>query len=301
MFRVCNDIVFCFDGDRAGRQAAWRALETCLPHAREGRQLKFLFLPDGHDPDTLVAEEGKDAFEARFDAAVPLSEYLVGHLRRRSRHHPGLAPPRSSWDRAARIPDGVYRELLVDRLAREVRMPAVRLGQLLGLWPGAAHAAPPKVATTRRATAPVRGAGRGSLVSQAIARIVQQPPAARDIRDPEILRRSGDRALDVLAELIEMANSEPHLTSAQLLERWRDRPEHSRLGELAALPLPELDDDAVARELEGAVARLVAEAGPERRLDALIARAESADLSDTEKQELRELQAHLRPPPGKPD
>jgi DNA primase len=304
MFRVCNDIVFCFDGDRAGRQAAWRALETCLPHAREGRQLKFLFLPDGHDPDTLVAEEGKDAFEARFDAAVPLSEYLVGHLAAET--DLGTIDGRARLAElarplVARIPEGVYRELLVDRLAREVRMPAVRLGQLLGLWPGAAYTAPPKAATTRRATAPVRGAGRGSLVSQAIARIVQQPPAARGIRDPEILRRSGDRALDVLAELIEMANSEPHLTSAQLLERWRDRPEHSRLGELAALPLPELDDDAVARELQGAVARLVAEAGPERRLDALIVRAESADLSDTEKQELRELQVHLRPPADKPD
>ncbi len=304
MFRVCNDIVFCFDGDRAGRQAAWRALETCLPHAREGRQLKFLFLPDGHDPDTLVAEEGKDAFEARFDAAVPLSEYLVGHLAAETdlgsidgrARLAELARPL-----VARIPEGVFRELLVDRLAREVRMPAFRLGQLLGLGPGGDAAAPSTAATARRATAPSRGGGRGSLVSQAIARIVQHPLAARGIRDPGVLRQSGDRALDVLAELIEMANSEPHLSSAQLLERWRDRPEHTRLGELAALPLPELDDAAVARELAGAVARLVAGAGPERRLDALIARAESADLSDAEKQELRELQAHLRPAPGKPD
>ena len=65
LFRVTSELVFCFDGDRAGRAAAWRALENALEHARDGRQLRFLFLPEGHDPDTLVGEEGAEAFEAR--------------------------------------------------------------------------------------------------------------------------------------------------------------------------------------------------------------------------------------------
>jgi DNA primase len=80
LFRVCGEVVFCFDGDRAGRTAAWRALENALGHAREGRQLRFLFLPEGQDPDSLVGDEGAEAFEARIAAAMPLSEYLVGQL-----------------------------------------------------------------------------------------------------------------------------------------------------------------------------------------------------------------------------
>ncbi|HUO80802.1 MAG TPA: DNA primase [Steroidobacteraceae bacterium] len=301
MFRVTGDIVFSFDGDRAGRQAAWRALETCLPLAKEGRQLKFLFLPEGHDPDTLVAEEGREAFEARLEGALPLSEYLVRHLAAETdlasvdgrARLAELARPL-----IARIPEGVYRELLLDRLAREVRMPAPRLAELLGLGEAAARAPAERPGTgpePRRAR-PARGAGRGSLVSQAIARVVQQPGAALGIPGPEALRLAGDRGLDVLAELIEMAQAEPHLTPAQLVERWRERPEHERLAELAALPLPELEPAAVARELAAAVARLAAEAGPERRLDELIDKAASDGLSDEEKRELRELQARPRRP-----
>ncbi|MBS0396737.1 MAG: hypothetical protein JSR54_19105 [Proteobacteria bacterium] len=132
-------------------------------------------------------------------------------------------------------------------------------------------------------------------MSQAIARVLQDPAAARRVAAAESLRLAGDRGLDVLAELIEMAQSEPHLSSAQLVERWRDRPEYERLSELAALPLPELGPEAVGEELSAAVAKLAAEAGPARRLDALIAKAAMEELSEDEKRELRELQARPRP------
>ena len=80
IFRLVSEVVFAFDGDRAGRAAAWRALQHALPEAREGREMRFLFLPDGHDPDSLVGEEGREAFEARLASAEPLSEYFVREL-----------------------------------------------------------------------------------------------------------------------------------------------------------------------------------------------------------------------------
>ena len=76
-----SEMVFCFDGDRAGRAAAWRALQNALPEAREGREIRFLFLPEGEDPDSLVGKEGREAFEARLAGALPLSEYLMAQLR----------------------------------------------------------------------------------------------------------------------------------------------------------------------------------------------------------------------------
>jgi DNA primase len=296
LFRVCNDVVFSFDGDRAGRSAAWRALETCLPQAKEGRQLKFLFLPEGHDPDTLVAEEGREAFERRVEGALPLSEYLVQHLAEQVELD--TVDGRARLAELARpllqrVPEGIYRELLVDRLAREVQMPGPRLAQLLGLAPAEPPARAPGPAARR--AEPVR-AGRGTLASQAIARVLQRPRAAAAIREPERLRETGDRALAVLAELVETAHEEPGLTSAQLVERWRDRPEYERLAQLAALPLPDFDDAAVGRELAGAAEKLVEELGPQRRLDALIDKAGAVGLNDDEKAELRELQARLRTP-----
>jgi hypothetical protein len=195
----------------------------------------------------------------------------------------------------ARIPEGIYRELLIDRLAREVRMPGPRLAQLLALPEGGP---PARGSAAPALRPPVRQAasGRGSLISQAIARVLQFPSTAAVIEEPEALRATGDRGLEVLAELIETAQSDPHLTPAQFVERWRDRPEHARLEELAALPLPELEASAIGRELAGAVARLVADAGPGRRLDELIARAETTDLDDDEKRELQDLQRRPRPP-----
>ena len=307
LFRVTSDVVFCFDGDRAGRQAAWRALDTSLPMAKEGRQIKFLFLPEGHDPDSLVAAEGREAFEARLASALPLSEYLVSHLAAETEL--GSVDGRARLAELARpliarVPEGIYRELLLDRLAREVRMPAPRLAALLGVgeeqrpvrrgWPSGAE-------TPRRAESTRPSTGRGSLVSQAIARLVQNPRAASAITPPEVLRLSGDRGIAVLAELIEMAQAEPHLSSAQLVERWRERPEHARLGELAAQPLPDLDPTEVAAELAAAITKLAAEAGPERRIDELIHKAEAEGLGEDEKQELRELQQRAYPGPRATD
>jgi DNA primase len=292
IFRVTSEVVFAFDGDRAGRQAAWRALETCLPFAKEGRQLKFMFLPDGQDPDSLVALEGKAAFESRLESSLPLSEYLVKQLSTdinlasidgRARLAE-LAKPL-----IARVPDGIYRELLIDRLAREVRMPAPKLMSLLGA--GVRSEPDRGQAFQRTTTRPRISSGRGSVLKQTIARLIQQPGAARVIKDPESLRLTGDRGLTVLAELVEMLQLEPHLSSAQIIERWRDRPEHDRLSELAALALPDLDEAAAERELLGCIPSLLAEAGPQRRVDELIEKAEVEGLTDDEKRELVRLQS----------
>ncbi len=135
IFRLVGEVVFCFDGDRAGRAAAWRALENAVSEVKQGRQLRFLFLPDGHDPDTLVGEEGAQAFEARIGTAVPLSDYLIGELA-------GRCDVTSVDGRARlvelarplirRIPSEVYRELLTGELASVVGMSAARLTELLG-------------------------------------------------------------------------------------------------------------------------------------------------------------------------
>ncbi|NNC25228.1 DNA primase, partial [Salinisphaera sp. USBA-960] len=71
LFRNAADVYFCFDGDRAGRGAAWKAVESVLPRMKDGRQAFFLFLPEGEDPDTLVRQEGADGFDRRLQEAMP--------------------------------------------------------------------------------------------------------------------------------------------------------------------------------------------------------------------------------------
>ncbi|MGH8035120.1 MAG: DNA primase, partial [Lysobacterales bacterium] len=79
-FRAADEVVYCFDGDNAGRKAAWRALESTLPRLREGRQARFLFLPDGEDPDTMVRSRGAEAFAGLVETAEPLSEFFFTHF-----------------------------------------------------------------------------------------------------------------------------------------------------------------------------------------------------------------------------
>src|SRR5215469_11150203 len=172
IFRLVPAVVFAFDGDRAGRAAAWRALQQALPEAREGREIRFLFLPQGHDPDTLVLAEGGAGFERRLQDAVPLSEYLVQELSQQS--DLTSADGRARFAESARplfvkVPDGVYRELLLERLAQVVGLSAQRLQELWsGVRAGAAAAAATAAPVTRAARPQARSGGRGTLVRQAI-------------------------------------------------------------------------------------------------------------------------------------
>ena len=295
IFRLVGEVVFCFDGDRAGRAAAWRALENAVSEVKQGRQLRFLFLPDGHDPDTLVGEEGAQAFETRIGAAVPLSDYLIGELA--SRCDVASVDGRARLVELARpliqrIPSDVYRELLTAQLASVVGMPAARLTQLLGNAPGT-DAAP--VSDRGRRTTPQRPsvstslAGRGNLVRQAVSLLVHHPAAAAAPVDLEALSAVDRPGVPLLLELLTQLREDPAANQAVLLERWRERPEHGSLSKLAMTECLVSDPTAAAAELGSAIARLVAEENPVRRLDELLARARDTALSDPEKQELQQL------------
>ena len=125
LFRLTDTVVFCFDGDNAGRKAAWRALENTLPVLADGKNALFLFLPDGEDPDDFVRQRGKAAFERAIANAVPLSEFLLAELA--ARH-----PPTSAEGRAALV--AAARPLLArDRGARAGRHPAQAAFRALGI------------------------------------------------------------------------------------------------------------------------------------------------------------------------
>jgi DNA primase len=290
IFRLSSEVVFCFDGDRAGRAAAWRALENALPQAREGRQLKFMFLPEGHDPDTLVGAEGKDAFEARLAGALPLSEYLVENLASQVdlEHVDGRARlAELAKPLLQRIPPGVYRELLLDRLAEAVRLPAARLAGLL-IEPSEAPAPTARAKVSTRASAGM-SAGRGSLVRQAIVMLLNFPEAAREITKAEGLAGLSQPGVALLAELIADLKSHPAPHKAAVVERWRERPEGLHLMKLAVIESLVIDAKAAGRELQMAVERLLEATGPDERRDALIQKAEATGLTDKEKLELQEL------------
>lgn len=289
IFRVCNEVVFCFDGDRAGRSAAWRALENALSQIREGRQIRFLFLPEGHDPDSLVGEEGRDKFEARLTSALALSDYFIRELSVRS--DIATVDGRAQFAEAAkplvaRIPEGVYRELLVDELARVVGMSP---GRLLSVW-GNKAAEPAQQTNEVRSIDrnPPNSTGRSNLVRQAVHLLVHFPQSAQSV-NPSRLNTVDRKGVPLLIELINSLQANPCPTTGALLERWRNKPDYDSLARLAALECLVPDTKGAARELSDAVRRLTEEDQPKRRTDELLNKAGRMPLTEAESLELQGL------------
>ena len=299
IFRLVSEVVFAFDGDRAGRAAAWRALQHALPEAREGREIRFLFLPDGHDPDTLVGEEGPAAFEKRLETTLPLSEYLVRELSEQAdlTHADGMARfAELARPLFAKVNEGVYRELLLARLAKVIGIAPQRLEQLWAAasegGTGVAGGGVPASAVPQR---PKQGqsrtsAGRWSLIRQAIAQLVWFPAIAQAVTDAE---RAGldsceEPGVELLRELLDNLRAEPLQISAQVIERWADKPEGEHLAKLLQREELVADAGAAASELKAALVRL-ADMAEARRQQVLEAKSRQGPLTREELQEFQRL------------
>ncbi len=301
-FRVVSEIIFCFDGDRAGRAAAWRALQNALPEATAGRELKFLFLPDNEDPDSLVGKEGRAAFEARYATAQPLSEYLVSHLLEDIdiTHADGKARfVAEARPLLERLPPGPYRELLLDRLAAEIGVSAERFLAIVG--PIRSADTPQNGARDKPrepAGGPMRSAGRGGLVRQAVHTLLMFPASALRLTaaDRSALDALDEPGADILRELLDSLQAHPATSTAQLLERWRDHPAGERLARLAVSESIVPDESAAGNELLTAIQKLAqAPAGAE--LDALLAKEQQSGLDGPERERLLQLLREARPGP----
>jgi DNA primase len=249
-----------------------------------------MFLPEGHDPDTLVAEEGPKAFESRLSTALPLSEYLIQQLETEVNleHVDGRAKLKAlAAPLFARMPEGIYREMLADRLAARVGMPAATLKKSFVTGdPNRTLAGRPELAGRHRGRISV---GRGNLLTQAITLVLHYPAAAAAVTDPEALGKVDRPGVAVLKELLLQASAATRPSTAMLLERWRDRPEYGRLAELAMTDPMVAEAEAAAKELHMAVEKLLEEYGPGRRMDELLRKAEELGLNSEEKAELSQL------------
>jgi DNA primase len=274
LFRQCADVYFCFDGDRAGRQAAWRAVESVLPRMRDGRQALFLFLPDGEDPDTLVRKEGLPGFEQRLKDATPLSEFffaeigkdvnlasLDGRARLAERARPLLA----------QIPDGAFRDLMLAELDKST---GVRVQV----------AAPPSDAVARRA--PARPQQR-SLVRAAITLLVQRPALALALDPPWSFAELRQAGIPLLVELIALCRARGNLSTGALLEHYSAREEAKSLQKLAVMDFPGGETEARMEFLD-AVVQLERQT-LQQRIDDFMQKNGEGTITEAERGELRSL------------
>jgi DNA primase len=280
LFRQCADVYFCFDGDRAGRQAAWRAVESVLPRMRDGRQALFLFLPDGEDPDSLIRKEGLAGFEERLKNAMPLSEFFFAEI--------GKDVNLASLDGKARlaerarpllsqIPDGAFRDLMLAELDKSTGV----------------HIQMAAPADTTSARAPSARPQQRSLVRSAVALLVQHPALASAIEPPWTFAELRLPGIPLLIELIGVCRERPEITTGALLEHFADREEAKSLQKLAVMDFPWGEEESRA-EFLGAIGQLDRQTDAQRRSDLQLRLKEleakgTEGLTEEERSELRQL------------
>jgi len=280
LFRFCSELVFCFDGDDAGRQAAWKAADAALPCLRDGRQIKIMLLPQGHDPDSLIRNEGLQAFEEQIGSARVLSDYFFDFLT--SGLQLTSVEGKSQLLTAARpqlekLPAGFFRDMMFGRLSELAGVKRLDVGEKRSTLKPQSLAKSPK-----------HSAQKPSLQRWVLAALIQFPHLAQ----AQCLVEEGWQGLqfagrELLENLLRVIALEKPENSAILLEAYRGSDDEKRVKLLSAMELNIPDGEEIAM-FSGAWVQLLRQVRQEK-LHELLAKERQEGLNGEEKQALRAL------------
>tara|TARA_E500000331_G_scaffold353735_1_gene405155 strand:+ start:123366 stop:125099 length:1734 start_codon:yes stop_codon:yes gene_type:complete len=283
LIRLSEKIVFCFDGDSAGRTAAWRALETLLSSAGGTTEFKFLILPEESDPDSIINELGQIHFEELVNNSAPLTDFLFSELEKKVELNNtdnlsklvSLAKPLLE-----NISNPIYKELIINKLSQKIGIKAEKLDFLLL-----------EKNTEKQGREVNRPAiSKNTLVRKAITLVLHYPSAARKLKDIPNLSVVDLPGIRLLESLINVARENKNFNTANLEEYFRNDKEGRFLSKLIGSEL--LDDkDAAPLVLVDNINRII-ENDLRKKLSSLMNKG--SKLSSIEKEEITELQKKIK-------
>lgn len=279
LFRYTSEIIFCFDGDNAGRKAAWKAVEVALACLRDGKQIKIMLLPQGHDPDSLVREFGVIGFQQQMNNARVLSDYFFDFLTEQlnlSSMEGRAQLMVSAKPLLEKMPGGVFKEMMWRRLVEMTGLSGMDVPKKQSIL------------KSRAVSGDARSKQRSSLVRRVLALLVQEPKlecvvAGRDT-EFEGLKFAGH---ELFKDLLRKIAIEKPKNSAILLESYRGTPYEKTVKALAGLEL-NVPDEGKEAEFSDALTQLLKQSRQEK-LSELLAKEGREGLSVEEKQTLRML------------
>ena len=232
LLRSYEEIVFCFDGDKAGIEAAWKALVISLPVYRDDKNIRFLILPDSHDPDTYVKEFGSDAFKKQMKNSTSLSNFLLKKLKENI--------DLDSIDGRAKfidksksyineLPKGQFRKLLLEEVSNLTK---TKVDFIL------------KPKTTN-----IQSIEQWTPIRKAIAILINRPSLVVNFPKELAFNEIKQNGTNILKEIVEFCHSSPHISTAVLLENFREHQAFSHLSSLATVSL-DLNDEQMHLELK---------------------------------------------------
>ncbi|WNC67932.1 DNA primase [Thalassotalea nanhaiensis] len=278
MFRTVKEVICCYDGDRAGREAAWRAMDNALPLIRDGISLKFVFVPDGEDPDTLVRKKGQEEFEKILDEAKPLSQFLFEHLLSQVNVNSleGKAALLESFQPyLQKLPDSTLKDSILNELANKFGTGSEQ--QLAKLNKNQSPAKQQANKTKSKAT-PIR---------LAIALLLEHPHLVEVLPDLSILDPIELPGINLFKELMQQCKARKGITSSQIIESWRGTEQGKILAKL--LVWEHHIDSNAAEDVFSDILEKIINTFVENRTELLLQKARLGQLNSLEKQELQSL------------
>ncbi len=283
LFRLTNKIVFCFDGDNAGRTAAWRALQNTIKIMRDGRQAYFLFLPDGDDPDSFIRRTGKETLLEYIESATPLSQFLFSHLRQQA--DPSTIEGRARFAGLAlslikTSTAQVFQQIMIDELAKITRIQRDALQQeLLGNnEPSTSHVLPKRIIAHQK---------RLNLTQIATAFLIQHPSLINTLTQTQWLLELATSDAQLLFTITELLHDNPNANTAYITEHFRETSQQESTRIFASYPLL-CPNDGLAEEFSGIISQLRYQL-LDKQIQELMQKAQQNNLSTHEKKLLQVL------------
>ena len=288
LYRTVPEIVFCFDGDRAGKEAAWRALENTLPVLRDDKAIGFLFLPQGEDPDSLVRSVGKEAFEQLLTNSTSLSSYFLDALGEQFNISNNEGKARF-LNEAIGLLRKVPESLLKDQLTQDVsKLTSVEKNAILKRLNSKSDI---QEAPRRRSTIHQRSVTHPPIRYACIL-LLNKPSLIEFVKNPEKIAYTDLSGTDLLATLIESIEENPHINAVTLLERWRHSEIEAELLQLMKWQPNSDDDEVLTLEFQDCLASIDKQSR-KHQLERLFHKESTSGLSDQEKGDMRFLRDQL--------
>lgn len=284
LFRTVPEIIFCFDGDKAGKQAAWRALENSLSELQDGKNIRFMFLPTGEDPDTHIRQVGKEAFESSLDKALPLTKFLLiglnSQLKFRENYTLNVAEDRARFtlkvnELLEKMPNTLQKKELIPEL--------LRLGYHaeVGQTKYSRQHKPPEI--HRRLHEQVV---RRTPMRHAIALLLEYPHLAQEVGNPEQWARYEVAGINLFLAILEIIEAHPHINTAALMEQFRGTEHEAVLARLTSgqLRYP-ADSEIPLKEFRDCLTQIRRQA-QQRQLEKLLQQEQMEGLTPQERSDL---------------
>ena len=292
IFRISDQIIFCFDGDNAGKKAAKKAMELCLPLVRKNKEARFLLLEDD-DPDEFIRNKGFKAFEKLIKEAQSMDEFLINLCNQESDINSikGKAnAAENAMTLANKIRDGIYKDLLIKRIAQEYDLPEEKLMKY--------HASNKKNTSKKSFSGSAskkvssRAKKRPSLIKQAIRILLHKPELVRTINISNQFKFIDEKGIDVFRKIARLVNEKDKVKLATIIEHFPDPKLQEYLSKLAT-EQNLIKDNELASEFDDIIKRLDLQ-DQRKELTSLISKAKKSNLNDSDQSRLKELSRKIK-------